>query len=244
MQGYNKCSNGHFYKESLDKCPYCPSGSGGGPLNDTDKTVAGGGFASTDTTGGPTQRTEVFGNATGSGTMPFPGNNSPSDRTQVFTPGSGSVGGGASAPIASAPASTQTPFDRTFIGGMPSGPDSSGAASGGAGAAPAPRAARKIVGWIISFTLDPMGIDYRIFEGNNTIGRDPSNTIILAKESTISGKHVTILYRSGKYYVKDEMSANGSFLNGEEMEIGKPYELKDGDELRLGNAVFKFKSAL
>ena len=40
------------------------------------------------------------------------------------------------------------------------------------------------------------------------------------------------------------MSANGSFLNSEDMEIGKPYELKDGDELRLGNAVFKFKSAL
>jgi pSer/pThr/pTyr-binding forkhead associated (FHA) protein len=88
-----------------------------------------------------------------------------------------------------------------------------------------------------------MGVDYRIFEGNNTIGRDPANTIKLLKDSTISSKHATILYRSGKFYVKDEMSANGSFLNGEEMEIQKAYQLNDKDELRLGDTVFKFKSA-
>jgi pSer/pThr/pTyr-binding forkhead associated (FHA) protein len=41
------------------------------------------------------------------------------------------------------------------------------------------------------------------------------------------------------------MTANGTYLNGEEMEIGKPYELKDGDDIRLGNTTtFKFKSAL
>jgi hypothetical protein len=39
------------------------------------------------------------------------------------------------------------------------------------------------------------------------------------------------------------MSANGSFLNSEEMEIQKAYEMKDNDELRLGNTVFRFKSA-
>jgi hypothetical protein len=238
MQGYTKCNNGHFYKESLDRCPYCPSGSASSS-GDSEKTVSGGGFASTDAAGS-TQSTEVFGKPSGSGAMPFSASQPPSDRTQVFTPGLGTSGN--EVPVASASVGSNTPFDRTFIGGVTTTDSSEG--SSVAGNSNQPRAARKIVGWIISYTLDPMGIDYRIFEGNNTIGRDPSNSIILAKEPTISGKHVTILFRSGKYYVKDEMSANGSFLNGEDMEIGKPYELKDGDELRLGNAVFKFKSAL
>ena len=28
MNGFKKCSNGHFYKEDLSVCPYCPGGSG------------------------------------------------------------------------------------------------------------------------------------------------------------------------------------------------------------------------
>jgi pSer/pThr/pTyr-binding forkhead associated (FHA) protein len=40
------------------------------------------------------------------------------------------------------------------------------------------------------------------------------------------------------------MTTNGTFLNGEELEVEEAYDLHDGDELRLGNTVFKFKSAL
>ena len=40
------------------------------------------------------------------------------------------------------------------------------------------------------------------------------------------------------------MSANGTFINGEDIEIGKPSELNDGDEIKLGlNTTFLFKSA-
>lgn len=237
MQGYNKCSNGHFYKESLDVCPYCPSDNSSTAGKD-EKTVAGrSSFGQTDT-GEGSQKTEVFG-APGSSTSSSLGSGSLSDRTQVFTPGALPSMSSPIPPVVSGPSHSATPFDRTFIGEANPGKG----AQGSTGSASAPRAARKIVGWIISYNLDPMGLDYRIFEGNNTIGRDPSNSIILAKESTISGRHVTILFKSGKFHVKDEMSANGSFLNGEEMEIQKAYALNDGDELRLGNAVFKFKSA-
>jgi pSer/pThr/pTyr-binding forkhead associated (FHA) protein len=90
-----------------------------------------------------------------------------------------------------------------------------------------------------------MGLDFRIYEGNNTIGRDPENTITVASDSAISGKHVTILFRMNKFYIKDEMAVNGTFLNEELIEIGKPYELNDGDTIRLGGtSLFKFKSAL
>ena len=29
MNGFKKCSNGHFYKEDLNACPYCPGGNAG-----------------------------------------------------------------------------------------------------------------------------------------------------------------------------------------------------------------------
>jgi hypothetical protein len=138
--------------------------------------------------------------------------------------------------------------EKTFIGVTPSAgsndgsqPGSGTSSGGGQGS---PRSTRKIVGWLISYTIDPMGMDYRLYEGNNPIGRDTNNTIILMKDPTISGKHLNILFKQGRYWAKDEMSANGSFINGEEMEISKPYELNDGDTLKLGDTVFKFKSSL
>ncbi len=110
---------------------------------------------------------------------------------------------------------------------------------------PVAQPTRRIVGWIISYTLDPMGIDYRIYEGNNSIGRDVTNSIIILKDNAISGQHITILNKKGQFFLKDEMASNGTFINGTEIEIGKPYELKDGDEIRLGaTTTFTFKSAI
>jgi hypothetical protein len=228
MQGFKKCNNGHFYKDSMPNCPYCPSGGSASSSNSS--TVVGGG----QNTQMDPQKTETIGSATGGATEGFSG-----DRTMVFTPGAASAPMGGSKPASANTSSQRSQFDRTFIGGIPT----ESGDGGDSGTKEAPRAARKIVGWIISYTIDPMGVDYRIFEGNNLIGREASNTIILSKESTISSRHATILYKSGKFWVKDEMSANGSFLNGEEMEIQKAYEMKDNDELRLGNTVFRFKSA-
>ena len=45
-----------------------------------------------------------------------------------------------------------------------------------------------------------MGVDYRIYEGNNTIGREPGNSITITKDTTISGTHANILYKKGKFY--------------------------------------------
>jgi hypothetical protein len=189
--------------------------SGGGG-NDMDKTqVFGGGSPSS---AGGDDKTQVFGSGSGGG----------DDKTQVF-----------GAPQKSSSSASKTPdFSRTFIGGMETESDESVAGA----KKEAPRASRKIKGWIVSFTLDAMGVDYRIFEGSNTIGRDPSNSITITKDSTMSSNHANILFRAGKFYISDEMSANGSYLNGEEMEIRKPYDLVDGDDIRLGDTVFKFKA--
>jgi len=219
MNGFKKCSNGHFYKDDLNACPYCPGGANNttsGGNDDLGKTMVtssgngGGGFSSNDS------KTEVFGG----------GNNSSDNTTQVY--------GGAM--NESAP---KRDLNRTFIGGVDDSVDS----NDGQSIKSEPRATRRIVGWIISYDLDPMGVDYRIYEGTNTIGRDTKNTIIITKDSTISSEHVTILYKKGKLKIKDRMTANGTFLNGEELEVEEAYDLNDGDDLKVGNTVFKFKTA-
>jgi pSer/pThr/pTyr-binding forkhead associated (FHA) protein len=45
----------------------------------------------------------------------------------------------------------------------------------------------------------------------------------------------------GDFKFKDELSTNGTFINDEFVEEGN---LKDGDTIRIGQTVFKFRSAL
>ena len=43
MNGFKKCENGHFFKEDLNACPYCPSSKGASnnasASNDLNKTM-------------------------------------------------------------------------------------------------------------------------------------------------------------------------------------------------------------
>lgn len=207
MKGFKQCEKGHYFKEELDACPYCPK-----------QGVSG-------TAPGLGDKTQLIGSQS---------NLADADKTIVLGAGS-----------SSAPTQLNTPeqpfskkdLGKTYIQGVTDNdqPD----------APAAPRPTRKIMGWIISYTLDPMGMDFRIYEGNNTIGRDINNTIVILKDAAVSGKHVTILSKNGKFYVKDEMASNGTFLNGTEIDIGTPNEMHDGDELRLGKTTtFRFKSAI
>lgn len=103
-------------------------------------------------------------------------------------------------------------------------------------------ASRKIVGWLISFDHNPNGIDYRLYEGNNTIGRDSGNNIVIGYEASVSSKHALINFKKGRFHIKDEMAANGTYVNDEEIDIGQPVEFKDGCTLKFGEAKFKFRS--
>lgn len=111
----------------------------------------------------------------------------------------------------------------------------------GPGVSPVQRQApqnRKLVGWLVSFTIHPNGVDFRLYEGKNTIGSNPTCDVVL-NDPGVSGHHMTILYRGGKYRFKDEFSTNGTFVNGEMQEEG---ELKDGDILKLGETELRFRT--
>jgi hypothetical protein len=102
---------------------------------------------------------------------------------------------------------------------------------------------RKLEGWLVSFTLDPMGVDFRLFEGQNKIGRDASCNVRLVQDATVSSHHATLLFRNGTFYLRDEMASNSSYVNDAEVLPNSTVALKDGDRLRLGAHTFLLRTA-
>ena len=79
------------------------------------------------------------------------------------------------------------------------------------------------------------------YEDGGTIGRSLQNDWILPDpDRYISGRHATIDYRGGMYYLADT-SSNGVYMNGEIEPIGKgnPRRLFDGDRMRMGDFEFE-----
>jgi hypothetical protein len=100
------------------------------------------------------------------------------------------------------------------------------------------RRGRKLAGWLVSFTWDKNGEDFKLFEGRNMVSGSPGADIVL-NDPAISSPHCLILFREGKFKIKDQLSTNGTKINGDSIEEG---ELKDGDMLKLGRTEFKFKA--
>ncbi len=66
------------------------------------------------------------------------------------------------------------------------------------------------------------------------IGRDPGCDVVLS-DTGVSGRHVRIVEREGRYFAEDLTSANGTLLNGAPLPAQQ--ELSDGDALGIGAAV-------
>lgn len=107
------------------------------------------------------------------------------------------------------------------------------------GSAAANPVGRKIVGFLVSYDLDPLGSVFNIYEGRNLIGRVAPASILIAN-STVSDKHALILFRDGKFYLADELSTNGTFVNDETVE--DKIKLSDRDEVRFGSVKMRFIS--
>lgn len=106
----------------------------------------------------------------------------------------------------------------------------------------APQYGRKLVGWLVTYSFDTLGVDYKLYEGRNIIGRDVDCNITV-NDGRMSGKHAVLLFRANKYSLMDSQSSHGTFVNDEDIEL-KPRYLKDGDIIRMGNTTFKFRSSL
>jgi len=106
---------------------------------------------------------------------------------------------------------------------------------------PGVRVSKKLVGVLYSTSLNAMGVLFNIYEGKNPIGRYGNNSIVIASDNTVSGNHAVILYREGRFSIKDSESQGGTFVNDQFTDFDNVY-LNDGDVIRLGRTYFLFRS--
>ena len=70
-----------------------------------------------------------------------------------------------------------------------------------------------------------------------TIGRDPSNDLVLA-DSMVSRRHAVVEHRGSQFFLRDCSSVNGSVVNGDR--VGER-ALRDGDLLAIGSMRLLFR---
>lgn len=208
---YKQCPNGHYYQGT--SCPYCKSSG-----NSANTTSA---------------KTEVFGG--GNSQVPTEVINGQSGGTKTtMAVGSGTVG-----PENAATNRPVTPSRTVF--GPEDDSENTIVENGQSANRPQYRTSRKLVGWLVSYTLDTMGVDFKLYEGRNIIGRD-ADCSISVDDNMVSSKHATLLFKTGKYAIKDEMSSHGTFVNGNDIGL-EPCYLQDGDEIKMGKTLFKFRTS-
>jgi FHA domain len=69
-----------------------------------------------------------------------------------------------------------------------------------------------------------------------SLGRDLTNTIVVDDPFT-SSEHALLTYRGRVWYVEDQGSTNGTFVNG--LQVTAPTALGFGDRLQLGEVAFR-----
>jgi hypothetical protein len=102
--------------------------------------------------------------------------------------------------------------------------------------APPKKPVAKIPEVLYELSLD--GKSIRVHEDSKTFGRqDFIELIPESKYKFISRKHFTIFRKGGKFYIRDEGSANGTKLNGAEIKGAGKKELKAGDTITIAEVV-------
>jgi pSer/pThr/pTyr-binding forkhead associated (FHA) protein len=87
--------------------------------------------------------------------------------------------------------------------------------------------------------------DYVLDKPEMSIGRAPGSDILLSKDKLTSRRHATILYENGQYSIRDERSANGTFVNSQQLDESSVRVLQNGDHIGIGEheLIFQMPSA-
>lgn len=122
------------------------------------------------------------------------------------------------------------------------GPAASDIAGAQTGDGPAGRGVRKKSGFGV-LVVESAPREYAL-EGSEyeltreiKLGRGPVNEIILPGRF-VSNRHARLYMRDGQYWLEDLGSKNGTYLNGKL--VTGPAVLADGDQIRIGDIIFRF----
>lgn len=92
-----------------------------------------------------------------------------------------------------------------------------------------------------SLTRQVTGEKIELGKPSFVLGKNPEKSdYAVADNTNISRVHAVITTRNGRYYVMDQNSTNGTFINGRIIKAGQEKEILPGDCLMLANEEFIF----
>lgn len=99
-------------------------------------------------------------------------------------------------------------------------------------------APRRVVGVLVTYTWRPEGELFPVREGSNFLGSAPECEARVTEDPRMSGRHASIVYRPGGFWIDDEKSMNGTFVDGDPVE--EKQRLPVSAVIRTGGTVWRF----
>lgn len=84
--------------------------------------------------------------------------------------------------------------------------------------------------------------EYPLEKKEVVIGRAPNSDILLQKDKLTSRRHAVVHFENGQYVLQDEHSANGTFVNGQQLDENGTRVLQDGDHIGIGEHELIFRA--
>lgn len=105
-----------------------------------------------------------------------------------------------------------------------------------------PDGGRRVAGVLISYSNNPAGEVYKVYEGKNVIGKSNECDIAFSNDEFMSRNHLLIQYieAKGTFRAADQGSSNGTYINGQVYVLGDVIEIKTNDVIVLGKTKFVF----
>jgi class 3 adenylate cyclase len=84
---------------------------------------------------------------------------------------------------------------------------------------------------------DVSGTQHPLVGDRISVGRAATNDVVLERDMSISRHHAVFEEHEGQWVVKDNQSANGTFVNGERATL---HTLRDRDQIKMGNTTLVY----
>lgn len=92
--------------------------------------------------------------------------------------------------------------------------------------------------FLVVYSGSNRGWEFTLRRERTIVGRDRDADVRLCDDS-VSRRHAAIIKSSGRYYLRDLESSNGTYFNG--VLKGAEQPLADGDRFRIGDSDFVFR---
>ena len=77
--------------------------------------------------------------------------------------------------------------------------------------------------------------------GRLILGRNSKSAHLCVKNTSVSGQHLSLIFRNGQFEVEDLDSSNGTRVNGRKLAPFRPVPLADGDRIEAGEVLLHFR---